>query len=144
MRKAEHWVCMGELEESVPRGTCFETTHDEWYLFKYKKKVNNCWLWSIAPSADVAFAFDQFMTDIDISPLTFLVYFISQDRIFGRCDGGSIGRKCSGFKIRFVGMTEWLEVDDDFYNCRINLLELENKFRKHKLIPKIVGNNQKS
>ena len=142
MRDKEDWVCMGELEESSPRETCFETSYDEWYLFKCKKKINNCWLWVIAPSADRAFVFDQFLIDIDISPLTFLVYFISQDRIFGKQDGMSIGRKCTDFKIRFVGMTEWLEVDDDFLNKKIGLLELENKFRKHKILTPIIGNNQ--
>lgn len=140
---ASDWICIGEVEESSERGTCFETDHDEWYLFKRKDKVcdDTIWVWTIAPSARVADSFDPFWIDMDISALTFLVAFISADREFGRLNGGVLGRKCDGFKIRLVGMTEWLTVDDDYLHNRISLLDLENKFRKHKLTREMLGNN---
>lgn len=141
MRDKNDWIHIGEVEEPVTKKTCFETTDSEWHLFKFKEKHDGWWVWSIAPSAERAFMYDTFMMDIDVSPLTFLVYFISQDRIYGRTDAGRLIKTCQDMKIRFVGMTEWLEVDDDFLNKRIDLLELENKFRKHKLTREMLGNN---
>lgn len=128
----EKWICLGEVEEyreDPKKGfSCFECSNfDHNYLFRYK----DYYMYSIAPSYyQVGFVNPIIINDLEISALTFLVVYISADRDFGRLNGGSVGYKCNNFKIRFVGMTEWLSVDEDFLNYKINLTQLEEKYRK--------------
>jgi hypothetical protein len=130
----EKWICLGEVEEyreDPNKGfSCFECSDSPHnYLFRYKDN-SDFWMYSIASSYRQAGFVNPFIINMELSPLTFLVMYISADREFGILNSSHIGHKCNNSKIRFVGMTEWLSVDDDFLNYRISLEQLEQKFRK--------------
>jgi len=122
----EHWICLGEVEqfEETPKHSCFErSNHPYQYLYRH---IGGS-MWSIAPSYyDVGFT-NPFVFDTEVSVLTFLVVYISADRGHFRCDD---------LKIRFIGMIEWLSVDQDYLIGRISLKQLEEKFRKNNEIIK--------
>jgi hypothetical protein len=119
IKNKENWMCLGEVEQfEETKYSCFELNpFPHQYLFRHKKGS----MWSIAPSYyDVGFV-NPYVLDVEVSVLTFLVVYISADR-------GMI--KCDNFKIRFVGMTNWLSVDQDYLNGRISLKKLNEKLIK--------------
>lgn len=124
----EKWICIGRVEEQKNGRTCFEFESDKQFLFRLKNNTGEVYMYSIAPSYYQVGFVNPWIIDTEVSAITFLIMYISADRSFGRLNGGEIGYKCDDFKIRLVGMENWLSVDDDYLHNRITLKELENKY----------------
>lgn len=120
----KHWICIGEVEE-LKEETPYRSLHSviecsdapNNYLFRHR--TINC-MYSIAPSYYQVGFVNPFITDKEISAITFLVMLISCSIEYGR----NMIKPCSKNKIRLKGMTNWLEYNDDYLNGKINLEEL--------------------
>lgn len=126
------WILIGELEYegNNPFGT---GRGDLEPFFLYVKYSEYGYTYSFCKGITSVCVFDYFILEKRYSINTILCSYISQDRLYGRLDNGNwLGQKADGLKIRLTGYKDWIEVDEDFLNGKINLAELEQKFRTEK------------
>ena len=136
-RERMGWMLIGELESGDK--CCLPTESSDmepfflYMRFELGNDDNPIYRYSITKGILKIGHFDDFEFPKRYSINTILCSYISVDRDYGRLSNGNhLMTKAEGFKIRLAGNKDWIEVDDDFLNGRINMDELELKFRTDK------------
>lgn len=130
----EGWILIGEIE--YDKKSPFPTFDNEPFFLYVRCVINNniCeYCYSICKGLLSIRVFDYFSFSTRYSINTILCWYISADRDHGRLPSGHhLVTTSHELKIRLVGYRDWIEVDDDFLHNRINLDELELRFRSDK------------
>ena len=125
------WILIGELEcgEKNPLPT---SDNEPYFMYaRYCDEKGYCY--SITKSFTKIAHFDYFYLPKRYSINTILCSYISFDRDYGKLPCNKrLMTLADGFKIRLAGYKDWIEVDDEFLNGKINMDELELKFRTDK------------
>ena len=110
--KEAGWIYLGELEYSDVKFTPNSDITFPHYLYvKYK---NGNYYYGTGGDLSSAGHYIYFASSYPMSIIGFLKMYVSHDQEFGYWSGRRVVQNTSNFKIRLMGMTEWIERDEKF------------------------------
>lgn len=137
--KEKGWIYLGELEYSDAKFTPTSDSIFPFYLYCRYDTNNKMYYYAISNDIATIGSLEHFGFKEPIGIIPFLKMYVSMDINHG----GGLIQKMEGFKIKLIGMPDWIEVDEDFKKYRITLSELKLKCESNKLekLKEKSGNN---